>query len=158
MGVKLISKKPAGGAGNFYYVYLCTCNNGNKKNVSVTSANDTQAEALALQECAIECDERKSIVLENLEIPIKEFSSEIENIENFKNEPITDSRTYINYSFYDQVYKSGDRLYGNWSQSLSGVCSGSTVNGFFYNIQIVKSPEIYGDCSGRYIVKIETID
>jgi hypothetical protein len=54
--VSLISKAPAGGAGNFKYVYSCTCDDGGmRRNIEVTSANDNEAMALAQMECDDSC-------------------------------------------------------------------------------------------------------
>lgn len=152
--ISLISKKPAGGAGNFIYTYLCRCDSGGSSNISITAANDIEANNLALLDCSENCSNSRKDVKEFLEIPIIEMTREIEKI---KHAP-TNTGNYTNYSFYDKIYRSGDRLYGSWSQSLAGVCSDSSLEGFYYEIQITKQPEIVGTCSGRYVAKIETID
>lgn len=55
--VKLAKKEPAGPLGNYNYTYECTCSNASKKTVVVTSANDTEADMLAQQECEDQCGE-----------------------------------------------------------------------------------------------------
>ena len=58
VAVKFVSKKPAGGLGNFNYEYICTCGGGAKKpNVKVTAANDNEAKNLAQMECDDSCGE-----------------------------------------------------------------------------------------------------
>jgi hypothetical protein len=54
--VALVSKKPAGGIGNFNYEYTCTCTDGtNKPNITITSANDNEARMLAQLQCDDYC-------------------------------------------------------------------------------------------------------
>lgn len=55
--VKFIKKEPAGPPGNFNYTYECTCSNGKKQNVVVSSANDNAARQLAQMECNERCGE-----------------------------------------------------------------------------------------------------
>jgi hypothetical protein len=56
--VTQISKTPAGGAGNFNYEFSCTCSNGTPaRNITVTSANDNEAQMLAELECQEACGE-----------------------------------------------------------------------------------------------------
>lgn len=55
--VKFKKKSPAGPPGNFNYEYECTCAGGAKHAVTVTSANDVQAKALAQLECEQKCGE-----------------------------------------------------------------------------------------------------
>lgn len=56
--VELVSKTSAGGAGNFNYEFRCGCAGGEfKPNITFTSANDTQATALATQLCSEACGE-----------------------------------------------------------------------------------------------------
>lgn len=49
---KLKSKKPAGGAGNFNYVFSCTDPNGTIKEIKIVAANDNEAKSLAELECS----------------------------------------------------------------------------------------------------------
>jgi hypothetical protein len=54
--VSLVSKKPAGGAGNYVYVFSCTCDDGSmKNNITFTMANDHAAHAHAEMECQSSC-------------------------------------------------------------------------------------------------------
>ena len=152
--VKFIRKTPAGGAGNFNYLYSCTCAGGNAKpNITVTTANDNQARHLAQLECDENCGERLASGSSDLDIPEKEMTKDMESIG-----PIHQGgqRTWTNYSFQDQVYWSGDRLYGAWSQELSSVCSSAGTSGFYYQLQIISGPEYVGVCSGRRVIKIVT--
>lgn len=149
--VKLIRKTPAGGAGNFKYIYSCTCAGGaSKPNIEVTTANDNEARMLAQMECDDTCGESR---IQYIEVPIKELTAELEGV---KAMPDSKSGTWTNYSFQDRVFWSSDRLYGSWSQELSFVCSNAGTDGFYYQLQIVSGPEYVGMCSGRAVIKIET--
>lgn len=149
--VKFIRKTPAGGAGNFNYEFSCSCSGGAAKpNVVVTSANDNQARALAQLECDDSCGESRS---QYVDVPVKEFTAQLESLTAM---PEAKSGTWVNYSFQDRVFWTGDRLYGSWSQELSFVCSNAGTDGFYYQLQIVSGPEYVGICSGRPVIKIET--
>ena len=125
--VKFIRKTPTGGAGNFNYVYSCTCTGGNiNPNITVTSANDNQARQLAQIECDENCGELLASTISELNIPEKELTKDMEKIEPMHQ---VGQKTWTNYSFQDQVYWSGDRLYGAWSQELSFVCSSAGTSG-----------------------------
>lgn len=154
--IKFVRKTAAGGAGNFNYEYTCSCADGGKKpNITVTSANDNQARALAQLECDDTCGENRAVDAPTLDIPSKEMTKDMDSIK-----PIHQNGSskglYTNYSFQDDVYWSGDRLYGAWSQEISYVCSGNGTSGFYYQLQIVSGPEYVGICSGRAVIKITT--
>lgn len=58
--VSLVSKTPAGGAGNYVYVFSCTCNDGSmKNNITATFANDNEARMFAEMECESNCGGEK---------------------------------------------------------------------------------------------------
>jgi hypothetical protein len=152
--VRFIKKTPAGGAGNFEYEYSCTCGSGAPKpNVKVTAANDNTARTLAQLQCDNDCGE-SLLSAGYLDVSQKEPSE----AELAKAVPMTTVKpmTYTNYSFREDVYWDGDRLYGRWSQELSVVCSSVAVFGFYYAIQLVSGPEYFGACSGKQVIKIET--
>ena len=152
--VRFIKKTPAGGAGNFEYEYSCTCGGGGSKpNVKVTAANDNAARTLAQLQCNDDCGE-SLLAAGYMEIPQKKpTEAELATaIPMATVKPLT----YTNYSFRDDVYWDGDRLYGRWSQELSVVCSSVAVFGFYYAIQLVSGPEYFGICSSKPVIKIET--
>lgn len=154
--IKFIRKTAAGGAGNFNYEYTCNCAGGGQKpNITVTSANDNQARALAQLECDEACGENRVATESTLNIPSKEMTTDMESIGPIHQNGLSKG-LYTNYSFQDQVYWSGDRLYGAWSQEISYVCSGSGSSGFYYQLQIVSGPEYVGVCSGKAVIKITT--
>ena len=55
--VKFKNRTSTGKLGNFNYEYECTCANGKKHTIKVTSGNDSQAKSLAKLECEEKCGE-----------------------------------------------------------------------------------------------------
>lgn len=156
--VKLVSKQAIEENKTFKYTYLCELSNHNSRNITVVSTNDIEAHILAIQEFETVCNDiqKTEKLIETLQIPTKEMTEEIMQIPNIPTEINGERMNYTNYSFYDDIYWSGDRLYGKWSQTLSGVCSGNGVFGFFYRIQITSDPTVIdSSCSGHYVAKIE---
>ncbi|MFP3802064.1 hypothetical protein, partial [Paraburkholderia sp. SIMBA_027] len=141
----------------FKYTYLCEFSNDNLRNITVISTNDTEAHILAIQEFETICNDiqKTEKLIETLQIPTREMTEEIMQIPNIPTEINGERMNYTNYSFYDDIYWSDDKLYGKWSQTLAGVCSGNTISGFFYRIQIISNPDIIDSCSGHYVAKIE---
>lgn len=155
--VKLVSKQPIDGENIYKYTYLCEFANGISRNISVNSSNDSEANLQAIHEWEAKFNEIQKVetLIMTLQIPTKEMNDEIMKIPNIQTEIYGERIAFTNYSFYDEIYWSGDRLYGRWAQTLAGVCSGNSVFGFFYRIQILSNPSIIDTCSGHYVAKIE---
>ncbi|OMP30062.1 hypothetical protein [Mangrovimonas sp. DI 80] len=57
------SKEPAGGTGNFNYVFICTKDDGSEKEIKVTAGNDNEAKQLAELDCdGVKISKRRSKV------------------------------------------------------------------------------------------------
>lgn len=153
--VRFISKRPAGGAGNFIYTYACTCSSGTPaRNITITAANDNEAQMLAEMECDGYCGETKKAESVILELEIPRLETPESNAQIIQNEAVA-ARSATNYSFYNKVYWVGDKLYGTWATTLSGVCAGQGLFAYVNQIQIISGPDAVGTCSGQYVVKIE---
>ena len=152
--VRFIRKTPLVG-GNYTYEYSCTCTGGSAKpNITFTMANDASARKWAQDECDAACGETLVHQVEVLEIPTRELSADQAEIGPMKNS--FGSLEYTNYSFQDEVFWSGDRLYGSWATELGLVCSGQSTYGYYYQILFVSGPESMGSCNSRAVVKIVT--